>query len=187
MRRAPASKFRIFIDASGNLYFWRSAFCALYQIQSPGKIKIKASPFPETLIVFEDSYSKPVLLLRFVSGKVSLFSTTYPPKVSGMFHSKAFTYFIFHAKSKAFAFHLLFQAAALTRPVLWRPPLYKIKWLQIKLLLRLRPSVWLLRGFKVFNLISTYDPASTLFIDVKFVYTYSHIYSRIVLIEYNIK
>ena len=106
-----------------------------------------------------------------------------------LFIVKLLPIFIFLAKSKASAFRLLlFQAAAFDKAwPLAAAFIYKIKWLQIKLLLRLRPSVWLLRGFKVFNLISTYDPASTLFIDVKFVYTYSHIYSRIVLIEYNIK
>ena len=40
--------------------------------------------------MIEDLYSKPVLLLRSVSGKVFLFCTTYSLKVSGTFYSKAF-------------------------------------------------------------------------------------------------
>ena len=73
--------------------------------------------------MIEDLYSKPVLLLRSVSGKAFLFCTTYSLKVSGTFYSKAFARKVLGPRLL-----LLFQAAAfdklLTRPDLWRPPLY---------------------------------------------------------------
>ena len=173
---------------SGNLYFWRSDFCALYKFCLPPRIKINTWLLTLKLIVIEDLCCKPVSLPRFVSGKISLFCTTYPLKVSDIIYSKAFTYFHFHAKSKASAFRLLlFQAAAFDKAwPLAAASIYKMKWLQIKLLLRLRPSVWLLRGFKVFHPISTYDSASTFIYWCQIVYTYSHIYSRTISVEYNI-
>ena len=59
--------------------------------------------------MIEDLYSKPVLLLRSVSGKAFLFCTTYSLKVSGTFYSKAFA-----RKVPGPRLLLLFQAAALT-------------------------------------------------------------------------
>ena len=60
-----------------------------------------------------------------VSGKAFLSCTTYLLKVCATFLVKLLPINCSHAKSKAFAFRLLFfKQQLLTRPDLWRPPLY---------------------------------------------------------------
>ena len=116
---------RIFIYASGNPYFRRSDFCALYYIQPALQNQNKFLNFAsetnrDRRLVLYTCLSPPI-----VSGKAFLSCTTYLLKVYATFLVKLLPINCSHAKSKAFAFRLLFfKQQLLTRPDLWRPPLY---------------------------------------------------------------